>query len=163
MSVLFVTVALLEDKVARLEQENAQLRGRLDSSEVAFSASLSSSVNLDPWETLVFGTVLTNKGDSYSNVYGTFSAPRRGMYVFFVHVLGSQKSNEFCMQKNNDCILLLYTPGAKYHGNDANSIVLELNRGDVIKVVKKGPYGEPPFYVHNKWSTFSGFMLYSIN
>jgi len=157
-------ITALEAKVILLEQEIAELKGRLNDSEVAFSARTSAAIsNMEPWQTVIFGTVLTNKGNSYFKENGTFVAPRQGMYVLFVHIMGSQKNNEFSLHRNGEGILYLYTPGTNSYGTDANSVVLELNQGDEIKVVKHGPWGESPFYIHHTWSTFSGYMLYTIN
>jgi len=158
-------IRLLEERMNLLEQENAQLRGRLNDSEVAFSARTGAAISdMDPWQTVIFDNVVTNKGNSYSNENGKFIVPRRGMYVLFVHIMGSQNINEISMQRNDVEIMWLYTPGgARLFGSDTNSVVLELNEGDEIEVVKRGTYGERPFYIHRQWTTFSGYMLYTID
>jgi len=140
-----------------------QISADIANSQVAFSARTSKIYeNLEPWQTIVFGRIITNKGNCYSKDTGIFTAPIQGMYVFFVHILGSKKSNEISVKKNNDTVVWLFSSSSSStHGNDANMVVVELDKGDEIKVVKHGPYGQEPFYVHHVWSTFSGYMLFS--
>ncbi|XP_045159779.2 uncharacterized protein LOC123525100 [Mercenaria mercenaria] len=128
--------------------------------QIAFSARLASHIeNLDPWQTAVFNQVITNTGNAYSGQTGIFTSPVPGVYVFYTHILASDRNLEMCLQRNGRNVLWLYVNG-KGHGGDSNMIVLHLNKGDEIKVVKHGPYGSRPFYVHHVWSTFSGYILY---
>lgn len=133
----------------------------LNQKKVSFSARLRSSVSdLRPWKTLIFDYIIKNDGNAYSGSTGIFTAPLKGTYVFFVHILGTNRSLEMVLYKNNKGVMWLYVNGPG-HGADSNMVVLQLNKGDRVNVVKHGPYGSPPFYVHTTWSTFSGFMLYS--
>ncbi|XP_052788242.1 uncharacterized protein LOC128223044 [Mya arenaria] len=152
----------LEDERTQRANGISHIEQHLNNKEVAFSSRLSKSIeDLQAWQTIVFEHVLTNKGNSYSRSTGIFKAPRRGIYVFFTHIMGSSRVNEISLQTNGKNSMYLYPAGAPY-GTDANLVVLELDENDEVKVVKHGPWGGKPFYVHHAWSSFSGFMLYSL-
>ncbi|XP_052774358.1 heavy metal-binding protein HIP-like [Mya arenaria] len=156
-------VQALNDSIEgeKKQRSNAisQIQQHLNNTQVAFSARLSKSIeDLQAWQTIVFDNVLTNNGNSYSEKAGIFKAPRKGIYGFFTHIMGSSRVNEFSVQKNGENSMYLYSAG-KFNDTDANMVVLELVEKDQVKVVKHGPWGEKPFYVHHDWSSYSGFML----
>ena len=131
--------------------------------KIAFHARIgygNSYQDIDPWQTLVFSDELLNIGDGYSSSTGEFVAPVKGVYVFHVHITGGDnKALEICLLKNHSYMLLLYVRGPG-HGTDSGSAPLALDEGDVVKVIKHGPWGQRPFYVHNSYSSFSGFLLF---
>jgi len=134
----------------------------LANGKVSFSARLSYRLqHLKSYETVIFDIIVNNEGDAYNTITGEFTAPRHGVYVFYTHILSSARTMEMCIRKNNIKISLLYSKGVGLEA-DSNMVVLELLAGDKINVAKHGPYGEPPFYVHPSWSSFSGFLLYSV-
>ncbi|KAL4232507.1 hypothetical protein ACF0H5_007199 [Mactra antiquata] len=149
------------DKYQTSSVSTADVNRLLQGKKIAFSARLKSSVILEPVKTLVFDHVLTNEGNAYSNATGIFTAPIDGTYLFFVHILGSDRSLEMRMNKNKDEVMYLYTHGrGQGHGTDSNMVILEMVKGDTVNVVKHGLHGGRPFYVHRAFTTFSGFMLY---
>jgi len=151
----------VEAEASKTTNNINQILTEMAKREIAFSARTSQRLeNLEQWETIPFGDVITNKGNCYSKDTGLFIAPMKGMYVFFVHIVGSTKSNEISLRKNNNNVMWLYSSPSTIRGNDANMIVMEIAEGDEVKVVKHGPWGQTPFYVHNTWSTFSGYMLF---
>lgn len=134
----------------------------ISNNTVAFSATLLTAVeDMDPWQVVVFNKILTNVGNGYSSETGEFTAPINGTYVFFAHIMGSdRRSLEMSLQVNKANKMYLYANGLVY-GRDANMVVLKLNMGDKVTIVKHGAFEGRPFYVHPKWSTFSGFLLFS--
>lgn len=161
-------MAIVLDELAGSMEEKYQsvatkVTGITESQQhVSFSARLSSSIeSLGPWETVVFNNVITNIGNTYSGVTGVFTAPNNGIYVFYTHILATDRPLEMSLQQNGSNKMLLYVHGG-HRGSDSNLIVLQLAKGDTVKVVKHGPWGSKPFYVHKVWSTFSGYMLYPI-
>ncbi|KAH3731189.1 heavy metal-binding protein HIP-like [Dreissena polymorpha] len=130
---------------------------------IAFHARLTKSIeNLNPWQTIVFGQVQTNHGNAYASTTGIFTAKTPGVYVFYVHILGSTRNMEICLKKNEDCILYLYSQGTSSYGSDDNMVVVDLAVGDRVYVVKHGAFGTAPFYVHHAWTNFAGYMLYPL-
>lgn len=148
-------------KVQAEELRSYKLHNK-ESQMVAFSTRIKPSYkNIAPWATIVFSDVETNTGNGYDSITGEFTAPRNGVYVFFGHVLSREGKNiETALSVNGDMKLWLYAGGAsEFHGSGSNMLVVHLQAGDKIKMIKHGPWGTSPFYIHNVWSTFSGFLL----
>ena len=95
-------------------------------------------------------------------IVGEFTAPKTGLYVFFGHVLSKEgeQSIEIVLAVNGEHKLWFYAGGTRSsHGSGSNLLVIHLQKGDKVKMVKHGPWGTKPFYIHHVWSTFSGFLL----
>ncbi|XP_052777347.1 heavy metal-binding protein HIP-like [Mya arenaria] len=143
-----------------IEDVTQQLTAR--STSVAFFARLDKSYeNIGAWVTIVFKTVVTNEGGAYDGTTGVFTAPVNGTYVFNSNIMAKAgKSIETSLKVNDINKLYLYSGGtASFYGPGSNMAVLNLNSGDKVKMVKHGPWGLEPFYIHATWSTFSGFLL----
>ncbi|KAH3698923.1 hypothetical protein DPMN_073868 [Dreissena polymorpha] len=183
-----VSSAYIEDRVETLEKEISGLRSSLkdgqdrldklttalsatkcgfDTTEnnckIAFHAHLSTSIaNVEPWKSIVFDTVVTNHGNAYSGTTGIFTAPRPGVYAFYVHILGSNRVMEVTLRKNDHNLVLLYSQGTGHYGSDDNMAVVDLAEGDRVCVLNHGDNGVAPYYVHKWFSTFTGYMLYPL-
>ena len=129
---------------------------------VCFTARVATAYqNIAAWAPIVFKTVETNAGNGYNNSTGEFSAPKDGHYVFYCNILSQPgKSIETVIQVNGGSKQCIYSGGApSFHGPGGNMLIVQLKAGDKVRVAKHGPWGTAPFYVHNHWSTFSGFLL----
>ena len=127
---------------------------------VSFSARANKHEDMQPWETLIFPDVGHNRGGAYNHSSGIFVAPVSGTYVFYCNILTKEDSYiEMAMLVNTQIKLLIYSAGKNNLGPGSNMLVIDLEEGDAVKVAKYGPWGSRPFYVHNTWSTFSGFLL----
>lgn len=149
------------DKLDDMKSEMAQYNAN---QMVSFSARVSPSYsNISAWDTIKFSQIETNIGNAYSSNTGEFTAPRAGMYVFYSQILArANRSIETSLQVNGQNKLWLYSAGTdSYYGPGSNMLVVHLNTGDKVKMVKHGPWGQEPFYIHHVWSTFSGFLLRS--
>ncbi|KAL3867322.1 hypothetical protein ACJMK2_044536 [Sinanodonta woodiana] len=148
-------------------QETLQLNGlKLSEFEkhlnlrVSFSAQVSPSINdIDPYETIVFGKVIHNEGNAYNPINGIFVAPVDGTYVFFSNLLTLSKEFEAVLMINETIELLLYTGQPNKFANGSNMIVIHMDKGDRARMIKHNVWGKRPFYIHNYFSTFSGFLL----
>ena len=152
------------NKISELQNFRSEIERYYDNNRVvAFSARVSPSyADIAPWATIKFSKVDTNIGDAYDNNTGEFTAPRGGTYVFYSNILTKDKSCvETALLINGEKKLLLYSAGATYFGAGGNMLVAHLSMGDNVKMVKHGPWGAKPFYIHSGWSTFSGFLLRS--
>ncbi|XP_060577878.1 heavy metal-binding protein HIP-like [Ruditapes philippinarum] len=127
---------------------------------IAFFARVSPTiVGIAPWATIIFSNVETNEGGAYNNATGEFVAPKAGLYVFFSTILaGWGLIIETVLQVNGNSKMLIYSGGSA-QASGSNMAVLLLKVGDVVKMVKHGPWGSKPFTIHHNWSTFSGFLL----
>lgn len=128
---------------------------------VAFSARVSPSYSdIQPKTTIIFSKVEANIGEGYNPKNGEFSAPVSGVFVFYSNILtAANKSIETRLVINGKIRLNLYSGGGQYMGSGSNLLVTHLNKGDIVKMMKYGPWGTKPFYIHHGWSTFSGFLL----
>jgi hypothetical protein len=130
--------------------------------QVAFYASVSPSITeIQPWETVVFSQVVTNEGGAYNSSTGEFIAPVNGTYAFYSNILSDWgKYIETCLKVNGEIRMYMYS-GSQYRGSGSNMALLKLKVGDIVNIVKHGTGGLTPFYIHRRWSTFSGFLLVS--
>ena len=130
---------------------------------VSFSARVSPSYSdIQPGTTIIFSNVEINLGQGYNPKTGEFSAPVSGVYVFYSNILtGGNKSIETRLVINGKIKLWLYSAGGQHMGPGSNMLVTHLEKGDIVKMMKYGPWGTKPFYIHHSWSTFSGYLLVS--
>lgn len=153
-----------EDKIEDLKEDTKrEIQSHNKKQLVSFSARVSPSYkDIEPGTTIVFSSVETNVGDGYDSTTGEFTAPLSGIYIFYTHILsGSNKYIETRLLINGKVKLRLYSGGGRFRGSGSNLLVIRLKTGDKAKMVKFGPWGTRPFYIHHGWSTFSGFLLTS--
>ncbi|XP_061181413.1 uncharacterized protein LOC133189975 isoform X1 [Saccostrea echinata] len=131
------------------------------STNVAFTAGITSSASSWTGSILVFPKIIFNTGGGYDPTTGMFTTPVDGHYVFFVSVQ-SYGTNEIRM----DIVLngeskvrtMAYDGSDKdYYEAGVNLVVLRLNQGD--KVWVKRYTGTGYYSLSVPVTTFSGFLL----
>ncbi|CAL8240834.1 unnamed protein product [Merluccius merluccius] len=114
------------------------------------------------YEVLRFDDVVTNLGNHYDLTTGKFTCQVSGIYYFTYHVLmrggdGTSMWADLC--KNGQVRASAIAQDADQNYDYAsNSVVLHLDSGDEIYVKLDG--GKAHGGNNNKYSTFSGFLLY---
>uniref|UniRef100_A0A8P4FYK8 Complement C1q like 2 n=1 Tax=Dicentrarchus labrax TaxID=13489 RepID=A0A8P4FYK8_DICLA len=114
------------------------------------------------YEVLKFDDVITNLGNHYDPSTGKFTCHVSGIYFFTYHVLmrggdGTSMWADLC--KNGQVRASAIAQDADQNYDYAsNSAVLHLDSGDEIYVKLDG--GKAHGGNNNKYSTFSGFILY---
>ncbi|KAK5847541.1 hypothetical protein PBY51_016661 [Eleginops maclovinus] len=114
------------------------------------------------YEVLKFDDVITNLGNRYDASTGKFTCHVSGIYFFTYHVLmrggdGTSMWADLC--KNGQVRASAIAQDADQNYDYAsNSAVLHLDSGDEIYVKLDG--GKAHGGNNNKYSTFSGFILY---
>ncbi|MBN3326828.1 C1QL2 protein, partial [Atractosteus spatula] len=114
------------------------------------------------YEVLKFDDVVTNLGNHYDPATGKFTCQVSGIYFFTYHVLmrggdGTSMWADLC--KNGQVRASAIAQDADQNYDYAsNSVVLHLDSGDEIYVKLDG--GKAHGGNNNKYSTFSGFILY---
>lgn len=164
---------VMHSEHSKLDGTITNVTKQLQTRQVSFSATLVRTVqNLETLETLKFEHVLNNDGNCYNASTGEFTAPVKGVYVFYTHIVGMifAKENQVdyvrsrpfmgIMLNNRSMVSLLFSEGNDI-GNDANLVVLTLEKGDTVKVTKFSFDGQISFFVENTGSTFSGFLLFA--
>ncbi|KAK3513454.1 hypothetical protein QTP70_015448 [Hemibagrus guttatus] len=129
--------------------------------KVAFYAGLKKQH--EGYEVLKFDDVVTNLGNHYDPATGKFTCSIPGIYFFVYHVLmrggdGTSMWADLC--KNNQVRASAIAQDADQNYDYAsNSVVLHLEPGDEIYIKLDG--GKAHGGNNNKYSTFSGFMIYA--
>ncbi|XP_073407990.1 complement C1q-like protein 2 [Dendrobates tinctorius] len=114
------------------------------------------------YELLKFDDVVTNVGEHYDPSTGKFTCEVPGVYYFTYHILmrggdGTSMWADLC--KNGQVRASAIAQDADQNYDYAsNSVVLHLDSGDEIYVKLDG--GKAHGGNNNKYSTFSGFILY---
>ncbi|KAL2087485.1 hypothetical protein ACEWY4_016313 [Coilia grayii] len=146
--------------------EVEELRRERQARRVSFSAALQTSEagHTGPFPVatpLVYRYVITNVGDAYNPNTGVFTAPVRGVYLFFVFLhAGGHASNTagVSLHKNGDHVVIAYAHQTSLSVNPSNGASLLLEVGDVV-YVKLWPKAWV-FDSNNHHTTFSGHLLF---
>ncbi|KAL0966259.1 hypothetical protein UPYG_G00293070 [Umbra pygmaea] len=129
--------------------------------KIAFYAGLKKPH--EGYEVLKFDDVVTNLGNHYDPTTGKFTSSIPGIYFFVYHVLmrggdGTSMWADLC--KNNQVRASAIAQDADQNYDYAsNSVVLHLEPGDEIYIKLDG--GKAHGGNNNKYSTFSGFIVYA--
>ncbi|XP_069094045.1 C1q-related factor [Pleurodeles waltl] len=128
---------------------------------VAFYAGLKNPH--EGYEILKFDDIVTNLGNNYDAATGKFTCNIPGTYFFIYHVLmrggdGTSMWADLC--KNGQVRASAIAQDADQNYDYAsNSVILHLDPGDEVYVKLDG--GKAHGGNNNKYSTFSGFIIYS--
>nr|XP_020653639.1 C1q-related factor [Pogona vitticeps] len=128
---------------------------------VAFYAGLKNPH--EGYEILKFDDVVTNLGNNYDAATGKFTCNIPGTYFFTYHVLmrggdGTSMWADLC--KNGQVRASAIAQDADQNYDYAsNSVILHLDAGDEVFIKLDG--GKAHGGNNNKYSTFSGFIIYS--
>ncbi|XP_078002199.1 LOW QUALITY PROTEIN: complement C1q-like protein 2 [Phascolarctos cinereus] len=136
--------------------------------KIAFYVGLKSPH--EGYEVLKFDDVVTNLGNHYDPTTGKFSCQVRGIYFFTYHILmrggdGTSMWADLC--KNGQPprapspqvrASAIAQDADQNYDYASNSVVLHLDSGDEVYVKLDG--GKAHGGNNNKYSTFSGFLLY---
>uniref|UniRef100_A0A3Q2XPN6 C1q-related factor-like n=1 Tax=Hippocampus comes TaxID=109280 RepID=A0A3Q2XPN6_HIPCM len=128
---------------------------------VAFYAGLKNPH--EGYEILKFDDVVTNLGNNYDGIAGKFVCSIPGTYFFIYHVLmrggdGTSMWADLC--KNGQVRASAIAQDADQNYDYAsNSVILHLDAGDEVYIKLDG--GKAHGGNNNKYSTFSGFILYA--
>ncbi|XP_051983835.1 complement C1q-like protein 3 [Xyrauchen texanus] len=129
--------------------------------KIAFYAGLKRQH--EGYEVLKFDDVVTNLGNHYDPSTGKFTCSIPGIYFFVYHVLmrggdGTSMWADLC--KNNQVRASAIAQDADQNYDYAsNSVILHLEPGDEIYIKLDG--GKAHGGNNNKYSTFSGFVVYA--
>uniref|UniRef100_M3YBP6 Complement C1q like 1 n=1 Tax=Mustela putorius furo TaxID=9669 RepID=M3YBP6_MUSPF len=126
---------------------------------VAFYAGLKNPH--EGYEVLKFDDVVTNLGNNYDATSGKFTCNIPGTYFFTYHVLmrGGDGTSMWADLCKNGQIRLRVTDADQNYDYASNSVILHLDAGDEVFIKLDG--GKAHGGNSNKYSTFSGFIIYS--
>ncbi|KAB0393190.1 hypothetical protein E2I00_004909 [Balaenoptera physalus] len=101
-------------------------------------------------ETVLFDDVVTNLGNHYDPTTGKFTCSIPGIYFFTYHVL---------MRGGDGTSIAIAQDADQNYDYASNSVVLHLEPGDEVYIKLDG--GKAHGGNNNKYSTFSGFIIYA--
>ncbi|XP_053177552.1 complement C1q-like protein 2 [Scomber japonicus] len=148
-----------ENEVEELKRQNA------DQPKVAFSLGLTDKGRIGPFNTditLKFSKVITNFGQAYSPSTGLFTAPVSGAYYFSFNTLDTRNNvwRRVYLYHNDKSVLFSYNYSANGWESVSNSLVLQLEKGDVVYLVL--PAGYSVYDDTADHTTFNGFLLFPL-
>ena len=130
------------------------------STKIGFTASVSSTSSSWTGNTLIFPNVITNVGNGYNPSDGVFTAPRAGVYVFFVNVQSYSVETiyvDIVLNGVTKVRTMAYDSGDKdYYEAGPNLAVLSLQTGGRVWVKR---YSGKGYYHDGPITTFSGFII----
>ncbi|XP_076107066.1 heavy metal-binding protein HIP-like [Mytilus galloprovincialis] len=122
----------------------------------AFTASLTSSITLQPNEVLQFDKVWLNMGNVYDPTTDVFMVPRNGLYFVSSTVMASRGLHLHChLWKNNQSDVGIF--GTDYSTGTLNT-VMALKKGDRIYAKHDRNKDGEQIY-GNHWSMFSAYLI----
>ncbi|CAK6969160.1 complement C1q-like protein 2 [Scomber scombrus] len=136
---MMARLKICENEVEELKRQNA------DQPKVAFSLGLTDNGLIGPFNTditLKFSKVFTNIGQAYSPSTGLFTAPVRGTYYFSFTTLDIRSGvwRHVYLYHNNKRVLFSHNYSANVYESVSNSLVLQLEKGDVVYMVLTASY-----------------------
>ena len=134
---------------------------RNQNTKVHFTASLSRRLTLAGSQVLTFDHVITNVGGGYNASTGRFTCPVDGYYLFEMHILGqADKFTNFQLWLNQQRVVVTETDDLYDYQSASNSAILQLQRGDSVRVVSgAGHSSYADGYVTHAYTTFTGTLL----
>ncbi|XP_048774716.1 complement C1q tumor necrosis factor-related protein 1-like isoform X2 [Ostrea edulis] len=126
---------------------------------VGFSAGLTSMVNTNDTDLIVYDRVFLNMGNGYNSNTGVFTCPNAGTYAFLVHGVSTATSQlNLDLYRNNNYTVSVFAHARNGYASGHQSIVLQLDEQDMVFVQGRGVnslYGAN----HEVYSTFSGYLV----
>ncbi|XP_053186850.1 lamin-B1-like [Scomber japonicus] len=157
---------VLETRMTASENEVEELKRQIaDQPKVAFSLGLTDDGLIGPFNTAItlkFSKVFTNFGQGYSPTTGLFTAPVRGAYYFSFNLLDGRSNayRDVYLYHNDKIVLVSANHSANAWESVSNSLVLQLEKGDVVYLVL--PAGYSVFDDTGDYTSFNGFLLFPL-
>ncbi|XP_062292169.1 heavy metal-binding protein HIP-like isoform X2 [Scomber scombrus] len=156
---MMARLKICENEVEELKRQNA------DQPKVAFSLGLTDKGQIGPFITditLKFSKVITNFGQAYSPSTGLFTAPVRGAYYFSFTTLDGRSNvyRRVYLYHNDNRVLFSYNYSANTSESVSNSLVLQMEKEDVVYMVLPG--GCSVYDDRDDHTTFNGFLLFPL-
>lgn len=129
---------------------------------VAFTALLTSNVQVFDETCIIFDRVVTNVGLRYNTTVGTFTAPVKGLYVFSCPFLVNHGYVNAQLVKNGHEVGRGYGAKDTREGSGFINLILNLAKDDWV-CVKVIPAWSTGLLRGDLYSSFSGFLVGKVN
>ena len=131
------------------------------STKIGFTAGITTSSGSWNSGTLVFPKVITNVGNGYNPSDGVFTAPRAGVYVFFVNVQSNDRQSiyvDIVLNGGKKVKTIASLNSQEYSKPAPNMAVVSLQTGDRVWIKHNSGQGYVSFS-DSPVTTFSGFLI----
>ena len=130
----------------------------------AFTAVATSIQMANANDVLAFDEMITNLGDDFNLQTDIFTCRISGLYVFSWSVRRGNDATDpdVELQKNGQRIASVYVINSNDPEQNSNTVTLELQATDEVKLVVK-PHGGGQARIYNddrRYTTFTGYLLY---
>ncbi|XP_052761718.1 uncharacterized protein LOC128204343 [Mya arenaria] len=121
------------------------------------------TTTLTTGEVIVYTTVETNKGNGYSSTTGKFTAPARGLYLFFMHTCTlPNKYSYLYLVKEKSVLIASVERDSTYYSCSSSQAFAQLDAGEAVWVqCSIGGSSRQLFENAYHWTTFGGAFIHS--
>ncbi|XP_052761398.1 collagen alpha-2(VIII) chain-like [Mya arenaria] len=157
----------VSDSNTTLEQTIAAFNGKKDQIAIPlvyFHAHSPQTSSLSTGEVIVYKTVETNDGNGYSPTTGKFTAPVRGLYLFFMHTCTPSNNYAFLHIVKEGTVLIATSHYDKdYYTCSSSQAIVQLEAGETVWVQSSSGASnrilneDHPY----RWTSFSGVLLHN--
>ncbi|XP_052761741.1 heavy metal-binding protein HIP-like [Mya arenaria] len=151
---------LLEQTIAAFNDIKDQIATPL----VFFNAHFPQTTSLSTGEVIVYKTVETNQGSGYSATTGKFTAPERGLYLFFMHTCTSSNYYSYLQIVKDGSVLISSVQYEKDASTCSSSqVFVLLDVGETVWVqCSNGNWDMQLHENHSyRWTSFGGALIHN--
>ncbi|XP_052762381.1 heavy metal-binding protein HIP-like [Mya arenaria] len=156
---------IVSDSNTTLEQTIAafnDMKDQIATPLVYFNAHFPQTTSLSTGEVIVYKTVETNQGSGYSATTGKFTAPERGLYLFFMHTCTSSTKYSYLQIVKDGSVLIR---SVQYENNastcSSSQVFVLLDVGETVWVqCSSGGLSRQLDESHSyRWTSFGGAII----
>ncbi|XP_052761726.1 uncharacterized protein LOC128204350 [Mya arenaria] len=155
---------IVSDSNTTLEQTIAafnDIKDQIATQLVYFHARSPKTSSLSTGEVIVYKTVETNQGNGYSTTTGKFTAPVRGLYLFFMHTCTPTNKYTYLQILKEGSVLIASEHFDKdYSTCSSSQAFVQLDAGETVWVqcsTSSHLYEGLPY----RWTSFGGALIHN--
>ncbi|XP_052765494.1 caprin-2-like [Mya arenaria] len=149
--------------VSRIEDVERNQTNQIATPLVYFHARSPQTTTLTTGEVILYKTVETNQGNGYSSTSGKFTAPTRGLYLFFMHTCTpSNKFDVLRIVKEGSVLIASVQRDNNNHVCSSSQAFVQLYAGDAVWVkCSSGSSDRQLFEDSIRWTSFGGALIHN--
>ncbi|XP_052762501.1 uncharacterized protein LOC128205109 [Mya arenaria] len=155
---------VVTDEVEQMNVAFNKIQDQIASALVYFHARSPQITILSTGEVIVYSAVETNQGNGYSSTTGKFTAPARGLYLFFMHTCTPSTKFAYLQIVKEGSVLI-----ADVHYNkdmyicSSSQVFVQLDAGETVWVqCSAGGTNRQLYENHSyQWSSFGGALIHN--
>ncbi|XP_052762383.1 heavy metal-binding protein HIP-like [Mya arenaria] len=158
---------IVSDSNTTLEQTIAAFNDMKDQTAtplVFFNAHFPQTTSLSTGEVIVYKTVESNQGSGYSVTTGKFTAPERGLYLFFMHTCTSLTKYSYLQIVKDGSVLIKSVQYDKDASTCSSSqVFVQLDVGETVWVQCSSGSSSRQLNENSsyRWTSFGGALIHN--